>query len=96
MPDEPAKTDFSPEQIKKLYIRGCFTNSIPWLILYPVAAKLDLGLYVAIAAGMQYAVYIFHGLPYRSEKFYDLSGSATHFAVVAAALVLNSGGRSPR
>jgi len=63
MPDEPAKKDFTPEQIRKLYIRGCFTNGIPWLIMTPLITHLDLGLYVGIAAGIQYAVYLLHGLP---------------------------------
>lgn len=96
MPDEPAKTDFTSEDKRKLYLRGCVTNGVTWLILYPIITQLHLGLYVAIAVGIQYAVYLFHGLPFSSEKFYDLSGSITHFAVVAASLILNTGARSPR
>lgn len=96
MPDEPAKTDFSSEDKRKLYVEGFFLNGITWLILWPIITQLHLGLYVAIAVGIQYAVYLFHGLPFSSEKFYDLSGSITHFAVVAASLVLNAGARSPR
>jgi len=33
-------------------------------------------------------VFILHGLPNRSEKFYDLSGSLTHLAVVGTALLV--------
>lgn len=57
---------------------------------------LKLELYVYIALGLQYLVFFLHGLPYRSEKYYDLSGSATHFAVVAASLLKTEQVRSPR
>ena len=96
MPDEASKKVYTAEDITKLYKRGCFTNGLPWLIMYPLIKYMDLGLYVGIAAGIQYAVYILHGLPYSSEKFYDLSGSVTHFSVVVAALVMNESKRSPR
>jgi steroid 5-alpha reductase family enzyme len=56
---------------------------------------LGLPKYVAIAAGIQVAVFLLHGLPNRSEKFYDLSGSLTHFALVAASL-METRARSPR
>jgi steroid 5-alpha reductase family enzyme len=41
-------------------------------------------------------VFLLHGLPRRSEKFYDLSGSATHFALVAACLVREAALGHPR
>jgi steroid 5-alpha reductase family enzyme len=42
------------------------------------------------------AVFAFHGLPCRSEKFYDLSGSLTHFALVAACLLREASLGDPR
>jgi steroid 5-alpha reductase family enzyme len=57
---------------------------------------LDLTLYVLIALGIQYLVFILHGYPFNSEKYYDLSGSITHFAVVAASLVYTASEKSPR
>ena len=40
-------------------------------------------------------VFALHGLPHRSEKYYDLSGSFTHLAVVAASL-FETRARTPR
>lgn len=80
----------------KLMIRGTFTNGIPLALLYVIAKYLDLANYVYISLGMQYLVFLFHGLPFSSEKFYDLSGSITHFALVVASLTLTSSTKSPR
>ena len=77
-------------------IRGCFTNGIPLGLLFVIGKYLDLAIYVYIALGIQYLVYLLHGLPFRSEKFYDLSGSVTHFALVVASLTLTSTTKSPR
>mmetsp|Transcript_35356 Transcript_35356/g.41673 ORF Transcript_35356/g.41673 Transcript_35356/m.41673 type:complete len:305 (-) Transcript_35356:26-940(-) len=81
---------------KKLYLRGCASNSFGALILYLIASQLNLGYYVVIATGIQIAVFLFHGLPYKSERFYDISGSATHFALVAASLIRETRIRSSR
>ena len=96
MVEKKEEKTYTPEQIKKLYIRGCFTNFIPLTIMYFYATGLNLEIYVAIACGIQYSVFFFHGLPNSSEKFYDLSGSITHFAVVATSLIVNESTRTPR
>merc|ERR1719247_1503324 len=62
----------------KLLIRGTVSNSLALGLLALVGWSLDLWPFVAVALGMQVAVYLFHGLPFRSEELYDLSGSATH------------------
>jgi len=54
------------------------------LILYALATFLQLQFYVFLSVGIQATVFFLHGLPRRSEKYYDLSGSLTHFALVAA------------
>ena len=36
---------------------------------------------------MQLGVFLIHGLPNSSEKFYDLSGSFTHLALVLTCLL---------
>lgn len=72
------------------------SNGITGALLFWYAWGLKLELYVYIAVGLQYVVFLLHGLPYKSEKFYDLSGSATHFAVVAASLLSKEQVRSPR
>ena len=83
------KKSDSASRRKKLYLRGCLTNGMGLLILYLIAKGLDVNLYAKIAIGVQYFVFFVHGLPFNSEKFYDLSGSLTHFSVVATSLYLN-------
>ena len=81
---------------KKLYVRGAVTNTLGLLILFAISRiREGLWLYVTIAIGLQYAVFALHGLPNRSEKYYDLSGSFTHLAVVAASL-FETRARTPR
>lgn len=81
----------------KLWIRGTISNSLGLGVLFGVSyLSASMPQFVAVALGMQYLVFLLHGLPYSSEKYYDLSGSATHFAVVAASLVSASRARSPR
>lgn len=80
----------------KLYKRGMVTNGCGVIILGVVSYFLGLQTYVLIALGLQYAVFLFHGLPMRSEKFYDLSGSFTHLALVFTSLVSERRERSPR
>lgn len=55
---------------------------------------LELWSYVFLSVGIQVSVFLLHGLPNKSEEFYDLSGSATHFALVAASVY--GDGRSKR
>ena len=80
----------------KLYVRGCISNGLGAVLLYLVATGLDMMFYVCLAVGIQLAVFLLHGLPQRSEKFYDLSGSITHFALVLSSLVSEQRVRSPR
>lgn len=76
-----------------MYIRGCFSNGLGLAILFAIAKGLDLYTYAGIALGIQYAVFFLHGMPFNSEKFYDLSGSLTHFSVVASSMYLNYSGK---
>lgn len=72
---------------KASFIRGILSNSLAVAILFGVAQITPfMILPVLVAVGIQLAVFAFHGLPKLSEKYYDLSGSATHFAVVAASI----------
>eukprot|EP00927_Polykrikos_kofoidii_P054504 TRINITY_DN48916_c0_g1_i1.p1 TRINITY_DN48916_c0_g1~~TRINITY_DN48916_c0_g1_i1.p1 ORF type:complete len:441 (-),score=56.02 TRINITY_DN48916_c0_g1_i1:69-1295(-) len=52
-------------------------------------------LYGGLAFGIQYAFFLTHAWPQRSERLYDISGALTHLSVVVAALVA-SPTRSPR
>mmetsp|Transcript_9636 Transcript_9636/g.11288 ORF Transcript_9636/g.11288 Transcript_9636/m.11288 type:complete len:332 (+) Transcript_9636:43-1038(+) len=62
--------------------RGAIGNILGLSILLGVSYPLDLMPYAALSLFLQFTVFFLHGLPYRSEKFYDISGSATHFALV--------------
>jgi steroid 5-alpha reductase family enzyme len=79
----------------KLVVRGCISNTLGLSILALVGWSLDLWPFVGVALAMQWLVYLLHGLPCRSEAFYDLSGSVTHLAVVLGSL-LSSQQRTPR
>lgn len=88
--------DKEEQSAAKLLVRGCISNSGAAAVLFCIGRGLGLWRFVAVAAGMQLAVFLAHGLPKRSEKFYDLSGSFTHLAVVAAALMSETKVRSGR
>mmetsp|Transcript_6007 Transcript_6007/g.18876 ORF Transcript_6007/g.18876 Transcript_6007/m.18876 type:complete len:279 (+) Transcript_6007:86-922(+) len=49
---------------------------------------LSIEPFCAVAVAMQLAVYLVDGLPNRTERCYDLSGSATHVCVVVMAVLL--------
>mmetsp|Transcript_4552 Transcript_4552/g.10611 ORF Transcript_4552/g.10611 Transcript_4552/m.10611 type:complete len:353 (-) Transcript_4552:222-1280(-) len=51
--------------------------------------------HAAVAFGLQWAFFLLHGWPRRSEALYDASGSLTHLALVLAALTADAT-RSPR
>jgi steroid 5-alpha reductase family enzyme len=80
----------------KLYLRGFLLNGFSAVLLSACAYFLDLTITVLIALGIQVLVYLVQALPMRSEKFYDLSGSATHLSVVFASLVSVERVRTPR
>ena len=67
----------------RLYLRGAISNSLGGAILVGVGRSLGLSHHTLLAFSVQLAVFLVHGLPFRSEKFYDLSGSATHLAAHA-------------
>lgn len=71
----------------KMYIRGTVSNGVGLTLLYLISRFLDLWVYAGVALGLQMVVFFAHGLPNRSEKFFDLSGSFTHLALVAVALM---------
>ncbi len=79
----------------KLWIRGILSNLCGLAILYSIAHFFSVHNYVQVALGIQWLVFVLHGLPQRSEKFYDLSGSFTHLAVVATSLFAERRARRP-
>lgn len=94
--EQPAKVD-DDEMRKKGIVRGIISNAIAVTFLYGVTCIHPFLIRpVLVAVGIQLAVYFCHGLPYLSEKYYDLSGSATHFAVVVVSVCGCAGGASPQ
>lgn len=87
--DEHAAPEVEQEaaKYKKNVVRGVVSNVVALALLYAVTRiSPSMWLPVAVSLTLQWAVFIVHGLPNRSEKYYDLSGSLTHFAVVAVSL----------
>ena len=56
-------------------VKGCLSNGIAGALLYLISTRLQLEKYFVVALAMQYAVFLVHGLPCRSERFYDLTGA---------------------
>eukprot|EP00965_Chrysotila_dentata_P213486 6187649-Pleurochrysis_carterae.AAC.1 len=77
-----------------MYAKGALVNGIGASLLY--ALSLAIPEAVVLAVTLQLAVFLAHGLPNRSEEFYDISGSVTHFVVVAGSLVAHQRIRTPR
>lgn len=75
--------------------RGIIGNLSCIVILGGLSTLLGIKKYAAIAVGIQWLVYLLHGLPFQSEKFYDASGSLTHLTVILASL-LSASLRHPR
>ena len=65
---------------------GDGTNDAPFIVVnadvlcsYPLR-DLNCHWFAVIALGLQWLVYLVHGLPFKSEKYYDASGSLTHLS----------------
>jgi len=83
------------EAAKKDLFRGIIVNVVAIAILFTVTLiEPTILVPVLTSFGLQMAVFLLHGLPYSSEKYYDLSGSATHFCVVAISLTTCPAGAS--
>lgn len=81
----------------RLYARGAASNAFGLTLLGSLAIFVPASRPAArLACALQLAVFVVHGLPFRSEEFYDLSGSVTHFAVVVQSLLNASPAPTPR
>jgi len=69
--------------------RGIISNTLALVFLFGVSYPLDIVFFACVALGVQWFTFIVHGLPCSSEKFYDLSGSATHLSLVLSSLVMS-------
>merc|ERR1712060_605626 len=80
---------------RRSFIRGIIGNTLSLGILLAVTLiSPHLVLPTLTALVIQWGTFAFHGLPFASEKYFDLSGSLTHFAVVLTALGTCPGGAS--
>eukprot|EP00668_Euglena_longa_P044184 GGOE01058788.1.p1 GENE.GGOE01058788.1~~GGOE01058788.1.p1 ORF type:complete len:304 (-),score=99.18 GGOE01058788.1:128-991(-) len=66
-------------------LQGVTTITTGLTLLFGLAWPLGLTQYATAALALQWAVFICHCLPFRSEKFYDASGSATHLLLIVLA-----------
>jgi len=57
--------------------RGIASNVIGLAILYGSAKAMNLETFAAVALIINYGVFLVHGLPQESEKFFDATGSLT-------------------
>ena len=73
-PSDEKKEKKTPN-IAKLYLRGCISNGLGIAILYACATRLGIKNQVYLAAGIQLAVFLLHGLPFSSEQFYGSIGT---------------------
>mmetsp|Transcript_3268 Transcript_3268/g.7641 ORF Transcript_3268/g.7641 Transcript_3268/m.7641 type:complete len:287 (+) Transcript_3268:181-1041(+) len=76
-------------------LRALFIITVALTILGTISYGVGLGYYATLALGLQILVFMVHGLPNMSEKFYDASGSLTHLALILVSFV-NDTHRHPR
>ncbi len=74
-------------QMDKETKTGVITNLVGLVFIFGIALSLGLLRYAFLAIGLQYLVFLVHGYPQNSEKFYDASGSATHLALIVTSLL---------
>jgi len=67
-------------------VRGFLGNAIALGILFGLSRATGSESLAALSLGIQWAVYLIHGLPQCSEKFFDASGSLTYLALILFAL----------
>eukprot|EP00929_Paragymnodinium_shiwhaense_P095725 TRINITY_DN569_c0_g1_i1.p1 TRINITY_DN569_c0_g1~~TRINITY_DN569_c0_g1_i1.p1 ORF type:complete len:293 (-),score=44.36 TRINITY_DN569_c0_g1_i1:333-1211(-) len=76
--------------------KGILSNGIALLIFGLVAPAMGLSLFAGISIGINWLVFLVHGLPQSSEKFYDATGSLTYFTLICTALALAAERSTPR
>jgi steroid 5-alpha reductase family enzyme len=86
----------SERGVLKDYVRGLISNGVALGLLYAISCIPGMRQYVCLSLALQWGVFIVHALPNTSEKFYDLSGSATHFSLVAVSLCSAARVHTPR
>eukprot|EP00900_Chrysochromulina_parva_P005150 jgi/Chrpa1/14636/Chrysochromulina_OHIO_Genome00018476-RA len=86
----------SERGVLKGYVRGLISNGVALALLYAISCIPGMRQYVCLSLALQWGVFIVHALPNTSEKFYDLSGSATHFSLVAVSLCSAARVHTPR
>jgi len=67
-------------------IRGILGNGIALGLLYGLSLATATESFAALSLGIQWAVFLVHGLPFSSERFYDASGSLTYLSLIIFAL----------
>ena len=52
------------------FVRGLISNSVALGLLYGIASWAKLERFAVLALGVQWLVFLGHGLPFNSEKYY--------------------------
>lgn len=76
-----------PDAAQKNLKVGLVSNGVAITGLLLISSALGLQKYALLALAIQWAVFLVHGLPFCSEKFYDASGSMTHLSLVVMSLL---------
>jgi steroid 5-alpha reductase family enzyme len=84
------------KHVSALRKKGAISIVIQFGLLGIVHSVISLPFHVYIAVGIQLGVFILHGYPFLSERYFDISGSFTHLALTVTSLLLNRVVRSPR
>jgi len=67
---------------------GIVSNGIGLLVLASTSWAMDLKLLAALSLVINWLVFIIHGLPNNSEKFFDATGSVTYLSLAVFSLVV--------
>lgn len=80
-------TESGPPPNQAALVRGITITGLVGAILWGLSSLMNLSWkFAALAFVLQWAFFLCHGWPQRSEQLYDASGSLTHIALIMTAL----------
>merc|ERR1719414_1033500 len=83
----------TPEQIhKKNTVIGIIVNTVLLSVIIGVAIPTKTWELALVSLGVNWGVFLLHGLPQNSEKFFDATGTVTYVTLAIAALLISPQG----